>query len=200
MNRPDVANIAYLRRIYDSEPGPRLLIHPGGLPPDVDPPVVIPDRLPITTPPVQQERFSHTPIYDSLTYYPEYLGSFFYMLTAFRTNVPDVAMCFSDMRFAYGPFAPHYVPRQYIESYFSFHKTDSFLVLSTTVEDVSKLSPLSRGGWERWLLTLRRRDAVRQTDFWWQETFDAVIFANGHYSVPYVREVYTNTPCLTSLR
>ena len=96
-------------------------------------------------------------------------------------------MSFSDARFAYGPFAPHYIPRQYIENYFSIHKTDSLLVLNTTVEDISKLPPAPKNGHERWKLTLRKRDPVRHVDIWWKEDFDAVILANGHYSVPYVR-------------
>jgi cation diffusion facilitator CzcD-associated flavoprotein CzcO len=105
----------------------------------------------------------------------------------YRTNVPDIAMSFSDAPFAYGPFVPHYIPRQYIENYFSEHGADSFLVLRTTVEDVSKFKDAEAGGdGERWKLTLRRYDAVREVDEWWEEVFDAVVIANGHYSVPFV--------------
>ena len=108
-------------------------------------------------------------------------------LVFISTNVPDIAMSFSDMSFAYGPFVPHYIPRQYLENYFSFHKTDSFLELNTTVEDVSKIPPpVKKGGLERWKLTLRKYDASRHVDVWWEEEFDAVVLANGHYSVPYV--------------
>lgn len=102
-----------------------------------------------------------------------------------RTNVPDIAMSFSDARFAYGPFVPHHIPRQYVENYFSLHQTDKFLVLNTTVEDVSK-QVTSSGEGESWRLTLRRLDVLRHVDVWWEETFDAVIIANGHYSVPWV--------------
>lgn len=105
-----------------------------------------------------------------------------------RTNVPDVAMCYSDSPFAYGPFVPHHVPRQYVENYFATHGTDPFLVLNTTVEDVSRLPPAPHSaGWNRWRLTLRQSDPVGHVDRWWQEDFDALIMANGHYSVPYVR-------------
>ncbi|TKW57271.1 Thiol-specific monooxygenase [Colletotrichum tanaceti] len=38
-------------------------------------------------------------------------------------------------------------------------------------------------------LTLRKFDAARNVDIWWQEVFDAVVLANGHYSVPYVPHV-----------
>ncbi|KAI1101505.1 putative dimethylaniline monooxygenase [Jackrogersella minutella] len=158
--------------IFDSDPKPSLKVRPGKLPPDVDPPLEIPKGLPRITSPNQQERFTQTPIYNSLT-----------------TNVPDIAMCFSDRPFAYGPFVPHYIPRQYVESYFSFHGTDKFLSLNTTVEDVSKLKPTSKDGLERWKLTLRKYDPDRHVDEWWEETFDALILANGHYSVPYVPQV-----------
>jgi hypothetical protein len=103
-----------------------------------------------------------------------------------RTNVPDIAMSFSDSSFSYGPFVPHYVPRQYIENYFSIHKTDEYLSLGTTVEDLSQLPAASRDGLKTWKLTLRKYDRLRHVDIWWREEFDAVILANGHYSVPWV--------------
>lgn len=99
-------------------------------------------------------------------------------------------MSFSDERFAYGPFAPHWVPKQYIQNYLSSHGADHFLVLGTTVEDVTRMSAkdLEHDGWS---LALRRHDPIQGVDVWWEEQFDAVIFANGHYSVPFV--------CLASL-
>lgn len=95
-------------------------------------------------------------------------------------------MSFSDTSFAYGPFVPHYIPRQYVENYFSIHGTDKLLSLSTTVEDVSKIET-SKPGQERWKLTLRKHDLICKVDIWWEEEFDAVILGNGHYSIPYVR-------------
>lgn len=100
-----------------------------------------------------------------------------------RTNVPDIAMCFSDQRFSYGPFPPHHVPRLYLEHYVAVHNLDEHLVLSTTVEDVSKLPG------DRWQLTLRKHDVLRRVDVWWTEDFDALIIANGHYSVPFIPHV-----------
>lgn len=100
-------------------------------------------------------------------------------------------MSFSDIPFPYGPFAPHHVPKQYIESYFSHHKTDSLLSLNTTVEDISLVKPesgsISQSASEKWKLILRQHDPVRKVDIWWEETFDCVVLANGHYTVPYVR-------------
>lgn len=108
-------------------------------------------------------------------------------------------MSFSDIQFAYGPFVPHWVVKQYIENYFSTHRTDSLLVLRTTVEDVTKL-PNTSTGLDRWSLTLRRYDPVTQVDVWWKEEYDAVIFANGHYSVPYVSiKLYIPVPRMLTL-
>lgn len=100
-------------------------------------------------------------------------------------------MAFSDNPFAYGPFVPHWVPKQYIENYFSLHRIDSLLVLNTTVEDVSRIPAQGGNPHDRWKLTLRRFDPPRQVDIWWEEEFDAVILANGHYSVPFVRTVFS---------
>ncbi|KAK8115452.1 hypothetical protein PG984_011954 [Apiospora sp. TS-2023a] len=96
-------------------------------------------------------------------------------------------MCFSDARFAYGPFPPHWVPRQYLETYFAQHRLDPLLVANTTVEDISRL-PRTEGS-EQWKLTLRKHDKLRGVDVWWEEVFDAVVIANGHYSVPYIPPV-----------
>jgi hypothetical protein len=106
-------------------------------------------------------------------------------LTESSTNVPAIAMSFSDLPFAYGPFVPHYVPKLYIENYFAHHKTDALLSLNTTVEDVS-LIKTPHSSKEKWKLTLRKHDSIRQVDVWWEEYFDGVIFANGHYAVPFV--------------
>ncbi|KAH6612416.1 dimethylaniline monooxygenase (N-oxide forming), partial [Boeremia exigua] len=151
--------------IYDSDPAPPSQLFPGKDPPEVDPPLKVPSNLPAAVAPSEQTRFDRTPIYDGLT-----------------TNVPEIIMSLSDQRFAYGPFAPHWIPKQYIQNYFATHRTDRFLVLNTTVEDVL------RDG-ERWKLTLRRHDAVQKVDVWWVEHFDALIIANGHYSVPYIPQV-----------
>lgn len=93
-------------------------------------------------------------------------------------------MSFSDKRFGQGPFVPHSVPRKYLQDYYSFHQMEDLLVLDTTVEDLSKVS--SDDGQYRWRLTLRKYDAVRDVDEWWQEVFDAVVIVNGQFSVPYV--------------
>lgn len=115
---------------------------------------------------------------------------------SYRTNVPSIAMSFSDIPFPYGPFVPHHVPKQYVEGYFSAKGLDGAnLVLGTTVEDVSLIQgrrkstdedPNAESIAEKWKLTLRKYDPLRKVDVWWEEEFDAVILANGHYAVPFV--------------
>ncbi|CAK1359446.1 unnamed protein product [Cercospora beticola] len=148
--------------IYDADPDD-IPITPGALPPEIDQPISPPQQFPAITAPSTQNRFEKTPIYEELT-----------------TNVPDVAMSFSDMPFAYGPFVPHHIPRQYIENYFSWHQLDKLLHTRTTVENVLAIAN------DRWKLTLRKHDAARRVDEWREEEFDAVVIANGHYAVPFV--------------
>ncbi|KAF1924346.1 putative dimethylaniline monooxygenase [Didymella exigua CBS 183.55] len=151
--------------IYDPDPARPSQLQPGKNPPDVDPPLRVPQTLPAATAPTEQTRFDRTPIYEGLT-----------------TNVPEIIMSLSDERFAYGPFAPHWVPKQYIQNYFASHHTDRFLVLNTTVEDVTRER-------DNWRLTLRRHDPTQKVDIWWAEHFDALVIANGHYSIPYIPKV-----------
>jgi hypothetical protein len=156
-------------RIYDESVTPDILVRPGRLPEEIDPPLAAPANLPCAVPPSKQDRFLETPIYEDLT-----------------TNVPDIAMAYTDVPFPYGPFVPRHVPKQYIENYFSLHKTDSCLQLNTTVEDLSRIVSSSSSKKNAWKLTLRRHDAVQNADIWWEEHFDAVILANGHFIIPYV--------------
>ncbi|CAI6337920.1 unnamed protein product [Periconia digitata] len=157
--------------IYDADPHPPDQLHPGKLPPDVDLRLDIPnDGFPTFTAPSEQQRFDRTPIYSGLT-----------------TNVPEIAMSFSDHRFAYGPFVPHWIPKQYIQDYFSLHGVDDCLVLNTTVEDVSRIPAADTT--DQWQLTLRKYDPIAKLNVWWQEKFDAVVIANGHYSIPYIPQV-----------
>ncbi|KAF2664442.1 FAD/NAD(P)-binding domain-containing protein [Microthyrium microscopicum] len=145
--------------IYDSDPEAIKTLQPGKLPPEIDPPLAFPSHLPHISKPSSQ------------------------------TNVPDIDMSFSDQPFPYGTFVPHWIPRQYIGDYFATHRVDKCLVLNTTVEDVTRAYTKVDTSREVWRLTLRRFDASRQVDVWWKEEFDALIIANGHYSVPFIPQV-----------
>lgn len=81
------------------------------------------------------------------------------------------------------PTRPFRVVSGYLEDLFQdYHHLTSF---NTTVENVDKIG-------DGWVLTLRRSDQLRRGqphEYWWQEKFDAVVIASGHYSIPTVPQV-----------
>jgi hypothetical protein len=188
-------------RIYDSSPPLRLPGFRGSLPPDLDPSLAVPSDLSKITSPSKQERYTHTPIYSALTLAtlsPLPVKILHRLTIEKSTNVPAIAMPFSDLPFAYGPFVAHHIPKRYIESYFAHHQVDSLLSLNTTVEDVSLIKS-ANSSTERGKLTLRKHDSVRQVDVWWEDDFDAVVLANGHYSVRFVEPPFSTLPAFPSL-
>ncbi|KAK1752805.1 putative monooxygenase [Echria macrotheca] len=83
----------------------------------------------------------------------------------------------------YGPDAPfrhREVVRRWIEDIFLRGGHAKFLELSTTVERAEKVNG-------EWVLTLRREGGA--ADYWWQERFDALVVASGHYNVPWLPPV-----------
>ncbi len=79
------------------------------------------------------------------------------------------------------PFRHHTVIQRYIESLLSRKGYNRLVEYSTTVENAEKR--VSDG---KWVLTLRKAVPGLEKDYWWQEEFDALVVATGHYSVPYV--------------
>ncbi|EPE03852.1 dimethylaniline monooxygenase [Ophiostoma piceae UAMH 11346] len=138
-----------------------------------DPPLAIPSELPATTSPTDQPRFAESSIYPYL-----------------ETNVDIVAMSFSqepiqgepsawsiERHGASTPFRPWTALRSYVASFLEKPEHKGVFSYNTTVEKAEKIG-------EEWKLTLRRPGAAG--DEWWSETFDAVVVASGHFSVPYV--------------
>ncbi|KAK3693298.1 hypothetical protein B0T22DRAFT_525709 [Podospora appendiculata] len=83
----------------------------------------------------------------------------------------------------YGPDAPYHhreVIREWVEGIFVRGGHDKLLSLSTTVERAEK-----KDG--EWVLTLRKEHPGK--DYWWQEKFDALVVATGHYNVPWLPEI-----------
>jgi cation diffusion facilitator CzcD-associated flavoprotein CzcO len=79
------------------------------------------------------------------------------------------------------PFRHHTVIQRYIESLLKRKGYNRLVEYSTTVENAEKRA---RDG--KWVLTLRKQAPGLEKDYWWQEEFDALVVATGHYSVPYV--------------
>jgi cation diffusion facilitator CzcD-associated flavoprotein CzcO len=59
---------------------------------------------------------------------------------------------------------------------------EKFVEYNTTVELAEKVG-------KEWVLTLRKSAPGEEQDFWWQEKFDALVVANGHYSIPFIPNV-----------
>ena len=78
------------------------------------------------------------------------------------------------------PFRHWTVIREYVESLIQRRGYENLVSYSTTVEKVEKIG-------EEWKLTLRKQES--QTDYWWEERFDAVVVATGHYAVPYIPHI-----------
>ncbi|TVY30489.1 Thiol-specific monooxygenase [Lachnellula hyalina] len=131
----------------------------------------------VTTPKNTQVRFSETSIYPTL-----------------ETNIEAHAMSFSQEPFPeersalnikrHGPDSPfrHWKAVEgYLQSLVNRRGYQDLVTYNTTVELVSKNSETGQ-----WTLTLRQPLENRKEDRWWQESFDAVLVANGHYHVPMI--------------
>ncbi|TLS23388.1 uncharacterized protein PpBr36_06472, partial [Pyricularia pennisetigena] len=144
-----------------------------------DPPVPIPEHIPasgVAAP--AQPRFADSSIYPYL-----------------ETNVQDLSMQFSREPIPadrtelsvslYGPSTPfrHWeVLRRYVGDVIQATPGhDEIVSYDTTVELAEKVG-------DEWRVVLRKPDA-HGGDRWWDETFDAVVVASGHYNVPYVPEI-----------
>ena len=67
---------------------------------------------------------------------------------------------------------------RYIQTLHARHA--DFLVLNTTLERASKRD-------SKWVLTLRRSE--RDEDYWYEESFDALVVATGIYWVPKIPSI-----------
>ncbi|CAO3582273.1 unnamed protein product [Absidia cylindrospora] len=95
-----------------------------------------------------------------------------------RTNLPTSVMCYRDFDFASNvPFFPsHANVLAYLQQFTQHFDLDPLIHLGTKVVNAE----YSNGTNKEWTLTLQTKDKV------YKETFDAVVVANGHYSVPYI--------------
>ncbi|KAI8245919.1 Thiol-specific monooxygenase [Colletotrichum sp. SAR 10_96] len=85
----------------------------------------------------------------------------------------------------YGPGAPfrhRELIREWIEAIFTRGGHDKLVEFSTTVELAEKKG-------DEWVLTLRKVVPGKSKDYWWQETFDAIVVGSGHFYLPYIPEI-----------
>ncbi|KAF8863361.1 flavin dependent monooxygenase-like protein [Acephala macrosclerotiorum] len=146
----------------------------------------IPPELPTTTPHNTQYRFSETSIYPAL-----------------ETNIDAFAMSFSQEPFPEertplnirrhgekSPFRHWKAVEGYIQGLLNRRGYQDLVSYNTTVELVHKDQESGK-----WIIALRKPLENGLEDHWWSESFDAVVVASGHYTVPFI----PYTPGLTEL-
>jgi cation diffusion facilitator CzcD-associated flavoprotein CzcO len=103
------------------------------------------------------------------------------------THTPFPEINSADSIHRYGPnnpTRPYQVVERYIEDGFKDYR--HLLSLNTTVESVEKVG-------QEWVLTLRKSGEKfkgEKKDYWWQEKFDAVMIATGHYTAPFIPAIW----------
>ncbi|OJD30793.1 thiol-specific monooxygenase [Diplodia corticola] len=148
-----------------------------------DAPVPIPSQFPAETPRSEavnghDSRFTHTAVWDHL-----------------HSNIPPSVMDYTQEPFPnivseqslsrFGPDAPfrhRSVIRDWVENIFVQAGHTKLVEFSTTVE-------LAEQRGDEWILTLRKEIPGKDKDVWWQETFDALVVASGHYYVPFIPNI-----------
>ncbi|KAI8294057.1 Thiol-specific monooxygenase [Colletotrichum sp. SAR 10_98] len=148
---------------------------------NADAPVPIPTQLPAQTEKSEavnshQVRFSDTAQHEHL-----------------HTNITPEIMSFTTepfpetltdrIREKYGddaPFRGRGQIRDWVEDIFVRNGHEKLLELSTTVELAEKKG-------DEWVLTLRKE--LPGKDQWWQERFDAIVVATGHYNIPWIPDI-----------
>ncbi|ORZ26004.1 hypothetical protein BCR42DRAFT_401403 [Absidia repens] len=100
-----------------------------------------------------------------------------------RTNLPTSVMCYRDFDFGSDvPFFPsHANVLTYLQQFTQHFNLEPLIHLGTKVVNAEYSDDDSNGITNKeWTLTLQTKDKV------YKETFDAVVVANGHYSIPYI--------------
>lgn len=110
-----------------------------------------------------------------------------------ETNVDAIPMSFSEeaippQRSALSvskhgedtPFRHHSTIQKFIASLVNRNGYENLVSYNTTVENAQKIG-------EEWKVVLRREE--NNEDIWWEEWFDAVVVASGHYNVPYIPKI-----------
>jgi cation diffusion facilitator CzcD-associated flavoprotein CzcO len=80
------------------------------------------------------------------------------------------------------PFRKSEVIREWVDGLVSRNNYRDLVEFNTTVEKAEKIG-------SEWVLTLRKSLPGGSHNYWWQESFDALIVASGHYSIPNIPNV-----------
>ncbi|KAH8646101.1 hypothetical protein BX600DRAFT_477151 [Xylariales sp. PMI_506] len=148
---------------------------------EADAAVPIPPQFPAKTPKSEavnghQQRFSDTALHEHL--HSNIIPS---IMSYTQEPFPDTLSKRTLEDYGHGaPFRHRETIREWVEGIFVRGGHDKLLELNTTVERAEK-----RHG--EWVLTLRKE--LANHNYWWQESFDALVVASGHYNVPWFPEI-----------
>lgn len=163
-------------RLYDQAPPAPLADFENLAKRTADSPLAIPKALPAQESPQDVTRFDETPVYPLLeTNIDATVTEFSQEPIPAQRSDHSISLYGNDT-----PFRSHKVIRQYVEDLVNRRGYQDFVEYNTTVELAEKVG-------EEWRLVLRR--GGRDVDYWWEERFDAVVVANGHFSVPYIPSI-----------
>jgi hypothetical protein len=136
--------------------------------------VALPSRFPALAPPSVEDVTARTAVYEKLD---SNVGA---EIMAFsHAPLPLQNSATSVLRLGQNNASrPFQVVQKYLETLFQEYR--HLVSLNTTVERAEKKG-------DQWVLSLRQpghAEADGQLrDFWWQETFDAIVVASGHYNI-----------------
>ncbi|KAF7526672.1 hypothetical protein G7054_g10692 [Neopestalotiopsis clavispora] len=178
--RQDVAGGTW---VLSSDPAPRIPSLRDLLEQRADDPVTIPSQFPCKAPRIDDpsrrytDTAAHENLYSNLP--PDIMGF---------TQEPIPAVISDHDCAQWGPDAPfrhREVMRQWVEDIFTRGNHTNLVSYGTAVELAEYVD-------DEWVLTLRKGsscDDKEATDFWWQERFDAVVVATGHYYLPHIPKI-----------
>ncbi|KAH4210374.1 hypothetical protein HBI95_074850 [Parastagonospora nodorum] len=145
---------------------------------DADLPISVPARLPAKSASLRIQRYAESSVYPYL-----------------ETNVDSRTMSYSQESIPGGasplsiskhgedtPFRHHSIVRKWVESLVHRNGYDNFVSYNTTVELAEKVG-------SEWRVVLRKPSATSGEDEWWEERFDAVVVASGHFNVPFIPHI-----------
>lgn len=145
-----------------------------------DRPLEIPSNLPVRTKSSSENRHVETSVYPLLETNVDSK-----VMEFSREPIPEVRSDLSIKRHGLDtPFRHHSVVQKYVESLLDRNGYQDLVEYNTTVENAEKVTDAGP-----WRLTLRRSGAGNEGDYWWSEEFDAVIVANGHFTIPFIPKV-----------
>lgn len=133
----------------------------------------VPEKLPSVHQPESEDLSTRTGLYSTLD---SNVGAGAMAFT--YASFPRDNTAFSIARYGRdNPTRPWQSIAKYLESLFEPYL--HLLSLNTTVEKADKVG-------DEWVLTLRRSGVLHKgktRDYWWQEKFDAIVAATGHYTL-----------------